>query len=351
MPPEITLTVVDQSPVRAGGDAAQALTETVALAVAAEAAGYDRYWVTEHHNSGSLAGTAPEILIGQIAAHTDRIRVGSAGVMLTHYSAFKVSEVFKLLSAFYPGRIDLGIGRAPGSDQQTAAALAYPKPVMDVQHFPGQVADVLAYLHDAVPEGHVFTGLRAQAGPLLEGRPEVWLLGSSDYSAQLAAAMGLPFAFADFFGYAGEQGPAIAAMYRTHFKPSQYLQEPRANVTLNVFCAETDERARFLNSSRRLQVAQSRTGQRRQPLLPPDEAWPIVSHSENAPIVERFTKHMIEGSPETVRERVLDAVDRYQTTDVGINTNTFAYEDRLRSYQLVAEAFGWRPVQAATQAD
>src|SRR5438105_12510582 len=171
MPPDLTLTVVDQSPVRAGGDAAQALRETVALAQAAEAARYDRYWVTEHHNSGSLAGTAPELLIGQIAARTERIRVGSAGVMLTHYSALKVAELFKILSALYPGRIDLGIGRAPGSDQQTAVALAYPRQPMDVQQFPAQVADILSYLHDAVPEDHVFTGVRAQAGPLIEGLP------------------------------------------------------------------------------------------------------------------------------------------------------------------------------------
>ncbi len=338
--PDLTLTVVDQSPIRAGGTARQALLETVELARAAEALGYRRYWVTEHHNSSNLAGTAPEILIGQVAAATTAIRVGSAGVMLTHYSALKVAEVFRLLAAFYPGRIDLGIGRAPGTDQRTAAALVHPRPMMDLNLFPNQVLDVLAYLEDRIPDEHPFAGVRAQSGPPPEGLPEVWLLGSSDYSARLAAQLGLPFAFADFFGYAGDQGPYIAELYRQQFKPSKYLSEPKVHVALNVFAADSDEEARFRGSSRRLQIALSRTGQRRQPLMPPEEAYPIVSHPENAPIVDRFTGHMIDGGPETIRERILEAARRYGTNDVGIVTNVYSFQDRLRSYELVARAFG-----------
>src|SRR5579872_2134522 len=151
---ELTLSVLDQSPVRVDGTAAEALHETVELARSAERLGYARYWVSEHHNTGGFAGAAPEILIGQIAAATSRIRVGSGGVMLTHYSALKVAEQFRILNAFYPGRIDLGIGRAPGSDQLTAAALAYPKQPMDVQHFPRQVVDLVNYLTGQVEEGH-----------------------------------------------------------------------------------------------------------------------------------------------------------------------------------------------------
>src|SRR6185312_13597940 len=168
---------------------------------------YRRFWVAEHHQSAMFAGTAPEILIGQIAANTHTIRVGSGGVMLSHYSALKVAETFRLLAAFYPGRIDLGVGRAPGSDPKTAVALAAPKPVADVSQFPRQVADLVGFLEGALPPEHPFETIKAQPGAAPAGLPEVWLLGSSDYSARLAASMGLPFAFADFFGTAGDYGP------------------------------------------------------------------------------------------------------------------------------------------------
>src|SRR5579871_96446 len=189
---ELTLSVLDQSPVRKGGTAADALRESVQLAQLVEQMGYARYWVAEHHNTGTFAGTSPEILIGQIAAATTSIRVGSGGVMLSHYSALKVAEQFRILEAFYPGRIDLGIGRAPGSDQLTAAALAYPKQPMDVQHFPRQVVDLINYLNGSQEDGHPFAAIKPQPGPLLPDKPEVWLLGSSDYSAQVAAVLGLP---------------------------------------------------------------------------------------------------------------------------------------------------------------
>jgi luciferase family oxidoreductase group 1 len=333
------LSVVDQSPLRAGGTAADALKETVRLAQRCEALGYERYWVAEHHNSTNFAGTAPEILIGQIAANTDRIRVGSAGVMLTHYSSLKVAEQFRILSAFYPGRIDLGIGRAPGSDQRTAFALVHPKPMANVEYFPRMVQDLMAFLEDRIPEGHDFAGIRAQPGPSMEGAPEVWLLGSSDYSAQLAALLGLPFAFADFFGYASAHGPEVAAMYREGFKASEYLKEPKMNVTLQVLCAETDERARFIGSSKRLQVAQSRTGHRRQPLLAPEEAYEVVTNPEAESIIGQYTGHIIEGSPETVKAAILEAGEKYGTTDIGIATTPYGYEDRVRSYELLAEVF------------
>ncbi len=337
---ELLLSVVDQSPVREGGTAAEALHESVELARAVERFGYERYWVTEHHNTGSVAGAAPEILIGQIAARTHTIRVGSAGVMLTHYSALKVAETFRILSAFYPGRIDLGIGRAPGSDQLTAAALAHPRPQADVARFPQQVTDLLAFLEDHLPSDHPFAAIRVQPGPAPEQLPEVWLLGSSDYSARLAATLGLPFAFADFFGYAGSQGPQAAGLYRQLFRPSKYLGEPRFNVTVQALCAETDARARFVGSSRRLQVARTRTGDRRRPMEPPDEALELVNDPEAGPVIAGFTTHMIEGGPQAVRRGLLEAADRYGTTDVGIATHTYFFEDRVRSYQLIAAEFG-----------
>jgi luciferase family oxidoreductase group 1 len=219
------LGVVDQSPVREGGTAADALRETIALAVATEAMGYERYWVAEHHNVPNFAGTSPEILVGQIAAHTKSIRVGSGGVMLSHYSALKVAENFRLLETLYPGRIDLGLGRAPGSDQLTAAALAYPGRPRDISSFPEQITDLLGYLGNDLDPKHPFAAVHV--GPGQGTMPEVWLLGSRTESAYLAAMLGLPFSYAHFFAIAVEDGPAIVEGYRRHFRPSAYLAEPR----------------------------------------------------------------------------------------------------------------------------
>jgi luciferase family oxidoreductase group 1 len=338
---ELTLSVLDQSPVRCDGTAAEALRETVELAKAAERLGYARYWVSEHHNSAGFAGAAPEILIGQIAAATSAIRVGSGGVMLTHYSALKVAEQFRILEAFYPGRIDLGIGRAPGSDQVTAAALAYPRQMADVQHFPRQVVDLVNYLDGVQEEGHPFGAINPQPGPLPKHKPEVWLLGSSDYSAQVAAVLGLPFAFADFFGTTYEIGPQVSALYRREFQPSPHLAEPKLNVTVQLVCAETEEQARFIGSSRNLSKLGAVTG-RRTGLLPPEQASTYELTDFEQAHLERFTAGYLDGDPRQVREHLLETVERYGTTDVSVVTNAYRFEDRLRSYELVAEAMGLR---------
>ena len=202
--------MLDQSPIPRGTTASQALKATVELAQITEKLGFHRFWVAEHHNSGSFSGPSPETMIGQIAANTNTIKVGSGGVMLTHYSSFKVAEQFSVLNAFYPGRIELGIGRAPGSDQITMAALAYPKNPADVNHFPQQVVDVLGYLNNTMGSEHPFAQLKPLPGPPPDEVPEVWLLGSSDYSAQLAAELGVAFAFADFSREHGPQKPRNA---------------------------------------------------------------------------------------------------------------------------------------------
>jgi luciferase family oxidoreductase group 1 len=339
---QLTLSVLDQSPIRRDGTAAEALRETVALAQAAEKLGYARYWVSEHHNSAGFAGTAPEVLIGQIAANTEHIRVGSGGVMLTHYSALKVAEQFRILTAFYPGRIDLGIGRAPGSDQLTAAALAYPKQPMDVQHFPRQVVDLINYLSGIQEEGHPFAAIKPQPGPLLPDKPEVWLLGSSDYSARVAAVLGLPFAFADFFGTTHDIGPRVAQLYRGEFQPSAYLQEPKLNVTVQLVCAETAEQARFVGSSRNLSKLGSVTG-RRTGLLPPEEASRYEPSERERDYLQGFVAGYLDGDPRQVRENLLRAAESYGTTDVSIVTNAYRFEDRLHSYELVAEVMGLLP--------
>ena len=338
----LSLSVLDQSPIRQGGTAAQALRETVMLAQEVERLGYARYWVAEHHNTASFAGTAPEILIGQIAANTSSIRVGSGGVMLSHYSALKVAETFRLLSAFYPGRIDLGIGRAPGSDQHTALALAYPRSMADISTFPRQVADLAGFLSGALPADHPFSTIEAQPGPPA-AVPEIWLLGSSDYSARLAALIGLPFAFADFFGSAGDIGPRVAELYRQEFKPSATLLEPKLGVAVHVICADTAEQAHYIASSMRLMVARLRTGHTRTAILSPEEASRLELDDEEEPFVAGFTRHFVEGNPEHVRAQLLDVAERYGTSDLTIATNCFSFEDRVRSYRLVAAAFDLTP--------
>ena len=342
MKSELVLSVVDQSPVRRGGAAAEALGESVKLAQAVERLGYARYWVAEHHNTGSFSGAAPEILIGQIGAATSRIRVGSGGVMLTHYASLKVAEQFRMLDSFFPGRIDLGIGRAPGSDQYTAAALADPRPMADVRAFPRQVGDLLGFLHGFDDPDHRFRSIRPQPGPDRGTAPEVWLLGSSDYSARLAASLGLPFSYADFFGFTGDHGPFIAELYRDEFKPSRFCAEPRLNVTVQLLCAPTREEAVFLGSSRNLMRAARYLNLKLEPgLYPPEEASTFeFTPQQMAYISGRSGPQPIDGGPEDVHARLMEAAASYNTNDIGIVTNCYHFEDRVRSYELIAQACG-----------
>jgi luciferase family oxidoreductase group 1 len=331
------LSVVDQSPVRKGGTTTEALRETIQLAIATETLGYQRYWVAEHHNLPNFAGTTPEILIGQIAAHTHTIRVGSGGVMLTHYSALKVAETFRVLEALYPSRIDLGIGRAPGSDPLTAAALAYPGLPRDVQHFPRQVQDLLGYLTDKLDPSHPFASVRA--GPGIPTTPTVWLLGSRVESAYLAAQFGLPFSYAHFFGIGVQDGPAIVESYRKLFRPSAFLSEPQVNVTVHVLCAETEEEALRLALGRNLAKLKSTLGQWEG--IPPVEEALIYPYSPHEfAYIEQFRKSYIDGDPQQVKAKLEEIAQSYQTTDIGIVTICYDFVDRLRSYELVAKACG-----------
>jgi luciferase family oxidoreductase group 1 len=334
---KLTLSVVDQSPVRAGGTAADALRETVALAVATEALGYRRFWVAEHHNLPGFAGTSPEILVGQIAARTTSIRVGSGGVMLSHYSALKVAETFRVLESLYPCRIDLGIGRAPGSDPRTAAALAYPGPPRDVRDFPEQVDDVLAYLADDLDPSHPFAGVHAGPGPAT--MPEVWLLGSGMGSAHLAAQRGLPFSYAHFFGLGVEHGPAIVESYRRQFRPSVSVSEPRVNVAVQVLCAETEEEARRLAASRNLVRLNLVLG-RRGGIPTVEEALAYPYRKEELAYLEQFGRANIDGDPHQVKDKLEALARLYQTTDLSIVTICYGFAERVRSYQLVAQACG-----------
>ena len=340
MDQSLTLSVVDQSPVREGGTGGEALWETVELAVAAEKLGYARYWLAEHHSTPNYAGTAPEILIGQVAARTTTIRVGAGGVMFPHYSALKVAEGFRMLESMYPGRIDLGLGRAPGSDQLTAVALAYPGRPQDIRHYPRHVTDLLAYLSTGQESGHPFAGI--VSGPGDAASPDVWLLGSRVDSAFLAAELGLPFAYAHHFGLGVQDGPDIVEAYRQNFKPSAYVPEPRVNVGVQVLCAETEEEALRLAPSRNLGRLQSMTG-RAGGIPTPEEALAYRYTPEEAAFVEQYTRLCVDGDPQQVKEGIQQVAESYQTRDLSVVTICHGFADRLHSYELVAQVCGIAP--------
>jgi len=332
---KLRLSVVDQSPVRKGGTAADALRESLALAERCDALGYERYWVAEHHSLPGIASTSPEILIGQIAARTRAIRVGSGGVMLTHYSAFKVAENFRMLETLFPGRIDLGLGRAPGSDQRTAAALAYPGPMRDVHRYPEQIDDLVAFLADDLPPGHRFQGIHASPTP--GGVPEVWLLGSGIDSALLAAERGLPFSFAHFFGAHAGNGPAIVSAYRKHFASSRWCEAPRVHVGVMALCAPTQAEAEYHASSlklSRLNLARGvHTG-----TASPEEALAHPYTPAELDYLARNTTPAAVGDPQQVIARLEELAAAYGTPELGIVTICFDFAARLRSYELIAEA-------------
>ena len=331
------LSILDQSPIKSGSTPAEAVQETLELAQAAEQLGYHRYWVAEHHSSSGLAGASPEVLIGQIAARTSHLRVGSGGVMLSHYSSLKVAECFRMLETLFPGRIDLGIGRAPGSDQLTARALQ-PGGGLGLDRFPEQIADLVGYLGDCLPANHPFARVRAMpAGPTA---PEVWLLGSSDQSALYAAHFGLGFSFAHFINADG--GGQVTRAYAQAFKPSAVLAEPRASVAVFAVCAPSEEEARRLAQSRDLFIVKLYTGRlSRYPTVAEAEAYEY-SPREWA-IVEHARRRRIAGTPEQCRAALEALAAEYGVDEAVVVTITESWETRRRSYELLAGAFGLTP--------
>ncbi|HZK88560.1 MAG TPA: LLM class flavin-dependent oxidoreductase [Stellaceae bacterium] len=331
----LALSVLDQSPVRQGVTPRDALMETIELARHAEALGYRRYWLAEHHATPALAGSAPEIMIARIAAETSRIRVGSGGVMLSHYSSLKVAEQFRMLETLHPGRIDLGIGRAPGSDQLTAAALAHGPGALGIEHFPNQIADLIGYLEHTIPSDHPFS--RIQLSPDGETLPEIWILGSSDQSAIFAAYFGRAFSFAHFI--TDEGGADIMAVYKARFRPSPHLAAPRASIGVFAICAESEERAQYLAVSRDLSRLRQRQGILK-PFPPPEEALAHPYTDIERRVVEHHRRRQIVGTPGQVKAGLEDLAERYGVDEIVVLTITHDYEARKRSYTLLAEAFG-----------
>jgi luciferase family oxidoreductase group 1 len=330
--------------VRKGGSAAEAVANTIDLARHAERLGYSRYWLAEHHNTQSFVGSAPEIMIGAVANATTRIHVGSAGVMLPHYSSLKVAELFRLLETLYPGRIDLGIGRAPGSDQKTARALQPGPQAYGIEVFPQQIELLIQFLEDAnglageeggFPADHPWRGIHAT--PRGPGMPELWMLGSGGDGSILAAQFGMAYCFAHFINQ--DAGTSPIELYRRNFRPSRRLTSPKAAIAVSVTVAETEEEAKRISASRNLWVMhllQNRAG-----AFPSIEEALAYPYSDDERVMLRgIERRGIVGSPEQVRARLLAMGEEYGVDDFVILTITYDHADRLRSYELLAKAFG-----------
>ncbi len=328
------LSVLDVSPVVSGSSSAEALHNTLDLARLADRLGFTRYWLAEHHNTPLIASSAPEIMIGHVADVTSHIRVGSGGIMLPNHTPLKVAETFRVLEALHPGRVDLGVGRAPGTDSLTALVLRRSRQALSVEDFPARLADLLAFLDRGFPEDHPLQQIRAMPDDV--PTPEVWLLGSSDFSAILGAQMGLRFAFAHHI----QPEPAIAALrlYHQQFQPSEYLSEPQALVAVSVVCAETDERARELALPLELVLLRFRTGRMgRFPTLEEARNYPYTPGERQ--LIESNRGRSFVGSPETVRAQLTELAEAGGVREIMITTMTHEHADRRRSYELLAEGF------------
>jgi luciferase family oxidoreductase group 1 len=328
------LSILDQSPVISGHTPAEAIAATLELARHAERLGYHRYWLAEHHAIAALADPCPEVLLARLGAETQRLRIGTGGVLLPYYSPFKVAEVFRMLESLYPGRVDLGIGRAPGGDARTAHAVGGGQ-LPTAEDFAQRVWELVAHLDGALPEDHPHRHVRLQPGG--DTAPEVWLLGSSDYSGALAAQLGLRFAFAHFINPRG--GDGVTRAYRERFQPSAREAAPAAIVCVFVICAADDAEAERLATSidlRRLHMALGRDT----PVPTLAEAERHTYSDEERRYVLGQRERAVIGGPEKCLRELSTLAERYAADEVMALTITGDYASRLRSYELLAEAFG-----------
>jgi luciferase family oxidoreductase group 1 len=340
------VSVLDQSPISEGSTGGDALRNTIDLARLADTLGFHRYWVAEHHGTPMLACASPEVLIGPIGLTTTRIRVGSGGVMLPHYSPLKVAETFSMLSALCPGRIDLALGRAPGTDPTTMFALQRDRRQVQGDDFPEQLTELLGYIGHALPATHPFARLAALPGS--PETPEPWLLGSSAQSAVWAAELGLPYAFADFIN---PEGAELTARYRRSFSPSRWRDAPDVIVAVWVVCADTAPEARRLAASSVMAFRLLQQGQ----LIPVPSVDRAVRFLEErtsgssvgvSPI--RRTRRRVVGDPAEVRAGIEKVAAQYEADEVMIVTITHDHGARRRSYELIAREFGLTPPQVVS---
>jgi len=328
------LSVLDVSPVASGSTSTEALHNTLDLARLADRLGFTRYWLAEHHNTPLIASSAPEIMIGHVADATKNIRVGSGGMMLPNHTPLKVAETFRVLEALHPGRVDLGLGRAPGTDPLTALALRGSRQALNADDFPARLKDLLTFLDHGFPRNHPLEPIRAMPDDV--PMPEIWLLGSSDFSAELSAQMGLRFAFAHHI----QPWPAITALrlYREQFRPSEYLKEPEALIGVSAVCAETEARARELAKPLALTLLRFRSGKTgRFPSI--KEATDYPYSPEERQIMEMNRDRSFVGTPAHIRDQFTQLADQAGVDEIMITTMTHDHADRRRSYELLAGAF------------
>jgi luciferase family oxidoreductase group 1 len=326
------LSVLDLSPVSAGISGGVSLRNSLDLATLADRLGYTRYWVAEHHNLPSIASSAPDIMIGQIAAVTSRMRIGSGGVMLPNHAPLVVAERFKVLEALFPGRIDLGLGRAPGTDPVTSYALRRRQDMAD--DFLERFQELLLFENRGFPEGHPFRNVRAMPADI--PLPPIWLLGSSDYSAQLAAMVGAGYSFAHHFSDLDPAGPMLA--YRAQFKPSAMLEQPYAILGCAAVCADSDAEADRLASTIDLNFVRRRRGEYVE-LASPDEALAYPYTPTERGLIARNRGRLIVGSKATVRERLQALIEATRADEIMVTTMIYDHAARRHSYELLAEAF------------
>lgn len=331
----VPLSVLDLATVREGHSSADALHGTIEIAKAADDLGYARFWVAEHHNMPAVASTSPPVLMAAVAANTHRIHVGSGGVMLPNHMPFVVAEQFALLEALYPGRVDLGIGRAPGTDQATAAALRGVSPHLTVEQFPDHLGTVLALLGDdrISPAG----GGRLKATPAPESSPEVWMLGSSTYGAQVAAALGLPFCYAHHFAMTSDLGAAID-LFRSGYQPSPRWPEPHLMVSASVIAAETAEEARFLAGPSKIMGLSLRTG-RLGPIVSPETAATMELSELEQSVIDQLPGTQYVGTGEDVAAGLSELADRTGAAELIIAGTAYDPATRIDTLQRVAKAW------------
>jgi luciferase family oxidoreductase group 1 len=330
----IKLSVLDQTPIRRGSSASEALQESIQLAKFADTLGYTRYWLSEHHNINSLAGAAPEVFIARLASETKYLRFGSGGIMLPNHSALKVAENFKLLEALYPGRIDLGIGRAPGGDRLTASLLN-PGNTFNPKDYIQQINDLKAFLANSHESGTVYE--KVKAIPRIDTEPALWMLTSSGESAYIAAHFGMALSFAQFINPAG--GPEAIQAYKQQFKPSAQLKEPQTSVGIFVYCGDTEEKANRTQAVMDYRLLSIERGKLDE--SPSFESIKDYDYSAEELARIRYNRHrMIVGTPNVVKEKLTRLAQLFDTDEIIISTFTDEFEDRLRSYELLAEMFG-----------
>jgi luciferase family oxidoreductase group 1 len=331
----LRLSVLDQAPIPQGSSGGEALRNSIDLARLADRLGFHRYWLAEHHVTPMLACASPEVLIGPIAEATVRMRIGSGGVMLPHYSPLKVAETFSMLAGMHPGRIDLGLGRAPGSDQRAAYALQRDRRTLAPDDFPQQLAELMGYLEGSIPADHPFATFAATL-PGQPETPEIWLLGSSAQSGIWAAEQGLPYMFADFIN---PGGAANMARYREEFAASPHRSAPCSAIAVSGICAETDDEAWRLSASWRLGSLALRSGH---PIaVPPvEEALSFLADRAGSADAAPSGRRLVSGSPQTVRKGIEAVAREYGASEVMIVTIVHDHRARRRSYELIAKAFG-----------